>query len=149
MEQGWGRPVPITWLGTSLVAFGLGIGDGTPHPYVYTHPCLMKPEDLKHLIEGKRRWTEPLAQEDEAKGFKGWYSSKYLPHFDSPGAQQYITYRLADSLPAERRSQWEAILAIEDNLEKQRILERYLDLGHGACPRGGDVPSPQLTLPQG
>jgi hypothetical protein len=70
----------------------------------------MKREDLKKLIEGKRRWTETHTLEDMAKGFKGWYSSKYLPHFDSPGAQQYITYRLADSLPVERKSEWAAIL---------------------------------------
>lgn len=93
----------------------------------------MKPEDLRDLIAGKRQWTEPLTPEEEAKGFKGWYSSKYLPHFDSPGAQQYLTYRLADSLPAERRGEWEAFMAIEDDLEKQRKLEQYLDLGHGAC----------------
>jgi hypothetical protein len=93
----------------------------------------MKPEDLKKLVYAKRRWSEPLTVEDRAKGFKGWYSSKYLPHFDSPGAQQYITYRLADSLPAERRGEWETILAKEDELEKQRKLEHYLDLGHGAC----------------
>jgi REP element-mobilizing transposase RayT len=93
----------------------------------------MKPDDLKKLVDGKRRWSEPLTGEDRARGFKGWYSSKYLPHFDSPGAQQYITYRLADSLPAERRGEWEAILAKEDELEKQRQLEHYLDLGHGAC----------------
>ncbi len=95
----------------------------------------MEPEDLRRLIEGKRRWTEPLTPEEKAKGFKGWYSSKHLPHFDSPGAQQYITYRLADSLPAERRGEWEGILAIEDDLEKQRRLEHYLDLGHGAYLR--------------
>lgn len=93
----------------------------------------MRPQDLKQLIETKRQWTEPLTPEEEAKGFKGWYSSKYLPHFDSPGAQQYITYRLADSLPAERRNEWEAFMTIEDDLEKQRRLEHYLDLGHGAC----------------
>ncbi len=93
----------------------------------------MKPEHLKQLIEDKRRWTEPLTPEEIGKGFKGWYSSKYLPHFDSPGVQQYVTYRLADSLPAERRGEWEAFLAIEDKLEKQRKLESYLDLGRGAC----------------
>jgi len=93
----------------------------------------MKPDELKHLIDGKRLWTEPLSDDDQAKGFKGWYSSRYLPHFDSPGAQQYITYRLADSLPAERRGEWEVFMAIEDSLEKQRKLEQYLDLGHGAC----------------
>jgi REP element-mobilizing transposase RayT len=103
----------------------------------------MKPEDLERLIAGKRRWTEPLTPEEEAKGFKGWYSSKYLPHFDSPGAQQYLTYRLADSMPAERRGEWEALLRIEDDLKRQRELERYLDLGHGACylrdPRIADL----------
>jgi REP element-mobilizing transposase RayT len=103
----------------------------------------MKPEDLERLTAGKRRWTEPLTPEEEAKGFKGWYSSKYLPHFDSPGAQQYLTYRLADSMPAERRGEWEALLRIEDDLKRQRELERYLDLGHGACylrdPRIADL----------
>ena len=52
----------------------------------------MKAENLKDLIEGKRQWTESLTAEEGAKGFKGWYSSKYLPHFDSPGVQQFITY---------------------------------------------------------
>ncbi len=107
------------------------MGTGRPHPC--RHSCAVKPEDLKRLIDGKRRWTEPLTPEDKAKGFKGWYSSHYLPHFDSPGAQQYVTYRLAGSLPAERRLEWEALLAIEDDLEKQRRLEQYLDRGHGAC----------------
>jgi putative DNA methylase len=103
----------------------------------------MKPEHLKQLINGKRRWTEPLTREEQARGFKGWYSSKYLPHFDSPGAQQYVTYRLAGSLPVERRGEWEAFMAIEDDLEKQRKLEAYLDLGHGVChlrdPRIADL----------
>jgi putative transposase len=93
----------------------------------------MRPEDLKRLIEAKRRWADPLTPVEGAWGFKGWYSSKYLPHFDSPGAQQYLTYRLADSLPTARRGEWEAILAIADDLQKQRRLEHYLDLGHGAC----------------
>jgi hypothetical protein len=93
----------------------------------------MKSNDLKSLIAAKRQWTEPLRPEEQDRGFKGWYASKHLPHFDSPGVQQYITYRLADSLPSERRREWEALMAIEDDLEKQRKLERYLDLGHGAC----------------
>jgi len=88
---------------------------------------------LKALIAAKRQWTEPLTTDEAARGFKGWYSSKYLPHFDSPGAQQYLTYRLADSLPADRHCEWEALLRVEDDLEKQRRLERYLDLGHGMC----------------
>jgi REP element-mobilizing transposase RayT len=93
----------------------------------------MKPDQLKQLIDGKTQWTAPLTSEEKSKGFKGWYSSKYLPHFDSPGAQQFITYRLADSLPSERQGEWRAFMATEDKLEKQRKLERYLDLGHGCC----------------
>src|SRR5437899_177874 len=92
----------------------------------------MKPE-LKKLIEGKRKWSEPLRSEEKEKGFKGWYASKNLPHFDSPGAQQFITYRLDDSMPVERRGEWEALLKIEDSLEKRKKIEAYLDRGLGAC----------------
>lgn len=92
----------------------------------------MKPE-LKRLIEAKRAWSEPLRPEEKERGFKGWYASKNLPHFDSQGAQQFITYRLDDSLPAERRGEWEALLKIEDNVEKRKKLEAYLDRGLGAC----------------
>ncbi|HTV40521.1 MAG TPA: transposase [Candidatus Sulfotelmatobacter sp.] len=50
-----------------------------------------------------------------------------------PGTRQFITYRLADAMPAARRSEWEAFLALEDDLEKQRKIENYLDKGYGAC----------------
>lgn len=93
----------------------------------------MKPHELKRLIDGKRRWSDPIPSEDAAKGFKGWYSSKYLPHFDFPHKRQYLTYRLADSLPSSRRDEWQALMALDDDLERQREIERHLDLGHGAC----------------
>jgi REP element-mobilizing transposase RayT len=103
----------------------------------------MKPEHLKKLVDGKRAWTEPLAPEESALGFKGWYASKQLPHFDSPGTRQFITYRLADALPATRRREWEAFLALEDDQEKQRKIEAYLDKGYGDChlrdPRIADL----------
>jgi putative transposase len=92
----------------------------------------MKPK-LKQLIAGKRAWTEPLSPEDQANGFKGWYASKNLPHCDAPGRTQYISYRLADSMPASRRSEWEAFLELEDESEKLRKIEAYLDRGYGAC----------------
>lgn len=92
----------------------------------------MHPE-LRRLIEGKREWSEPLSPEDRARGFKGWYASKNLPHFDAPGTQQFITYRLADSMPASRRSEWAAYLDLEDEREKQRRIEAYLDRGLGEC----------------
>lgn len=93
----------------------------------------MKREYVKQLIAGKRDWAEPLAAETTAQGFKGWYASKGLPHFDSPGTRQFITYRLADAMPAARRSEWASLLALENDLDKQRRIEAYLDRGYGEC----------------
>jgi len=88
---------------------------------------------LRQLIAGKRE-GEPLSPVDQERGFKGWYASKNLPHCDTPGTQQYVSYRLADSMPVERHSEWEAFLELEDEQEKLRRMETYLDRGHGACP---------------
>ncbi len=88
---------------------------------------------LKRFIRQKRQWTEPLDPEDIQKGFRGWHGSKYLPHFDAPGVEQFITYRLGDSLPRECRGEWEAFLHLEDDLERQRKIQMYLDRGRGAC----------------
>ena len=30
---------------------------------------------------------------------RGWYYRGYLPHFDEPDRIQFITYRMADSMP--------------------------------------------------
>ena len=103
----------------------------------------MKPDQLKQLIAGKQEWTEPLAPGEIEQGFKGWYASKQLPHFDAPGRRQFITYRLSDAMPAARRREWEAFLALEDDEEKQRKVEAYLDKGYGEChlrdPRIADL----------
>jgi REP element-mobilizing transposase RayT len=103
----------------------------------------VKPDHLKQLIAGKREWMEPLSAQETEQGFKGWYASKHLPHFDLPGARQFITYRLADAMPVARRSEWEAFLALEEDREKQRKIEAYLDRGYGEChlrdPRIADL----------
>ena len=36
-------------------------------------------------------------------------------------------------MPAERRHEWEALLAIENERERRTKLEAYLDRGYGAC----------------
>jgi REP element-mobilizing transposase RayT len=60
-----------------------------------------------------------------------WHSRGYLPHFDNGSAIQFITYRLADSLPhdvAERLS--------TDRIEKASpfaAAEEHLDRGYGSC----------------
>ncbi|MGH8274671.1 MAG: REP-associated tyrosine transposase [Gammaproteobacteria bacterium] len=62
---------------------------------------------------------------------KGWYSRNYLPHCDTPGLIQAITFRLADALPKAvmERLEQEA----ENDEDKRRRIEAYLDTGHGCC----------------
>ncbi len=42
----------------------------------------------------------------EASAHKEWYSRGYLPHRDEAHLIQSITFRLADSFPAEMLDQW-------------------------------------------
>lgn len=60
---------------------------------------------------------------------KGWHSRGYLPHFDSPETLQFVTFRLADSLPVE------AIEELRTGSGSLTAAERdgFLDAGHGAC----------------
>jgi len=60
---------------------------------------------------------------------RGWHSRGYLPHFDQPGLIQSITIRLADSLPANLREQWESE---SDEKQRSRRIEQLLDRGYGA-----------------
>jgi putative DNA methylase len=89
--------------------------------------------NIRQLISDKREWTESLSASDQERGFRGWCSRGYLPHFDAPGVRQMITYRLADAMPAERRHEWAAILELEDERERRIKLEAYLDAGRGEC----------------
>jgi REP element-mobilizing transposase RayT len=63
---------------------------------------------------------------------KGWYSRGYLPHLDTPGLVQSITFRLVDSLPNHVIKR---ILAttMNDDLQRRRRIEEYLDSGRGEC----------------
>ncbi len=66
--------------------------------------------------------------------FKGWHSRGYLPHFDSPETIQFVTFRLADSLP---RAVVEALGHREDEIHR---IERELDDCLGACwPRQPEI----------
>jgi type I restriction enzyme R subunit/putative DNA methylase len=74
-----------------------------------------------------------LTDPGRALGFLGWHERGYLPHCDFPDLVQFVTFRLADSMPASRRGEWEHLLAIEDLREKRTKLEEYLDRGIGEC----------------
>lgn len=88
---------------------------------------------LQELVEGKQAWTEPLDEAAKKAGFHGWHQRGYLPHYDAPGITQFVTFRLADAMPASRRSEWEALLIIESERRRRIELEAYLDRGVGEC----------------
>jgi putative DNA methylase len=89
--------------------------------------------DLRQFIHEKRVRSERLSTDEEELGFRGWRSRGYLPHFDAPGVRQMITYRLADAMPASRRHEWGALLALKDERTRRIKVETYLDAGHGEC----------------
>ena len=68
---------------------------------------------------------------------------RLLPHWRQPGATYFITFRLGDSLPAARLRELDDVRrrmknrpADERQREVVRRIERWLDLGSGACPLG-------------
>jgi REP element-mobilizing transposase RayT len=91
------------------------------------------------------------AQSDPLRG--GVHSRGYLPHVKKEGADYFVTFRLADSLPrevllryeAERAARMRAVLEAQRsgtaqrdsqetiNRDFRRQVERYLDRGAGAC----------------
>ena len=83
----------------------------------------------------------------------GVHSRGYLPHVKREGAEYFVTFRLADSLPretllryeGERAGRWQALLEARRlnrttadteeiiNRDFRRKVERCLDQGAGAC----------------
>ncbi|WP_006788062.1 REP-associated tyrosine transposase [Thiorhodospira sibirica] len=67
----------------------------------------------------------------------GWHNRGYLPHYDAHKKFQFITFRLADSLPQE------IFKRIDDEVKKSppslqkinksKAIERYIDRGYGCC----------------
>ena len=58
---------------------------------------------------------------------KGWHSRHYLLHFDSQDTIQFVTFRLADSLPVE------AIQRLKPSDRRETMRHDMLDRGWGAC----------------
>ena len=60
-----------------------------------------------------------------------WHSRGYLPHFDGGGLTQFLTFRLAGSLPAAKLAQWEEELKhLPENgrdVERRKRIEAWLD----------------------
>lgn len=70
----------------------------------------------------------------------GWHSRGYLPHFDAGEIPQFITFRLADSMPQELLDRWREELGKEQNIDidtaLRKRIEMYLDQGYGECLLG-------------
>ena len=78
-----------------------------------------------------------LGAPTQAGAPKGWYSRGYLPHLDVPGILQFITFRLADSLPQSVLKQLEQELeqlpiSMRER-ERRKKIEQWLDAGLGCC----------------
>lgn len=68
-----------------------------------------------------------------SKPHKGWYSRGYIPHFDHPDLIQFITFRLADSLPSHVVASLAEDLGEETSAAKRARVEEYLNSGYGVC----------------
>lgn len=66
---------------------------------------------------------------------KRWYSRGYLPHFDGGQIVQFLTYRLADSMPEKVLEAWRGELEKNEisDADFRRRIETYLDQGYGNC----------------
>jgi putative DNA methylase len=71
---------------------------------------------------------------------RGWHSRGYLPHFDGGEIPQFITLRLADSMPQEFLDRWREELSREQNVNidaaLRKRIEFFLDQGYGECYLG-------------
>jgi len=84
---------------------------------------------------------EERAGRQRSREHKFWHSRGYLPHLDQPGLIQSITFRLADSVPAEVIDNWRLELHLSGGepasdprcAELSKRIERYADQGKGAC----------------
>mgnify|MGYP001810416070 CR=1 FL=1 len=88
---------------------------------------------MREVVRRQREVSRIPTPEEQMAGFRGWNERGYLPHRDEPGLTQFVTFRLADSFPAELRDEWEKLLRIEDERERRTQVEAWLDLGHGLC----------------
>lgn len=64
-----------------------------------------------------------------------WHSRGYLLHFDSQGFTQFVTFRLADSVPQTVLEKWRKELTQNEiaNADLRRRIEYYLDQNYGAA----------------
>jgi REP element-mobilizing transposase RayT len=63
------------------------------------------------------------------------HSRGYLPHFDVYETTQFVTFRLADSMPQDVLKTWKRELERGEitDVDFRKRIEHYLDSGYGSC----------------
>ncbi len=66
---------------------------------------------------------------------RAWHSRGYIPHFDPGEIAQFITFRLADSMPQNFLKRWAKELdnGLISNSHFRRRVEIYLDQNYGSA----------------
>jgi REP element-mobilizing transposase RayT len=76
-------------------------------------------------------------QQSPPEKHKGWYRPNRIPHFDTAGIHQLITYRQTDSLPASKRTlldqELKCVNPAKHDIERRKKIENWLDAGYGSC----------------
>lgn len=88
---------------------------------------------VRETVRNQKIISKSPSPNAQIAGFRGWRERGYVPHRDEPGLTPFITFRLADSFPAQLSGQWERLFQIENERERRAQLEAWLDVGHGAC----------------
>ena len=69
--------------------------------------------------------------------YRGWYSSHKLPHFDASYAIQFVSFRLADSIPMDvlraYKREVDALPEEERTSALRMRMESFMDRGYGCC----------------
>jgi len=91
------------------------------------------PGDLPEKVKRAKLAEAQIGDRRSLARSQGWRSRGYLPHVDRPDLVQTVTFRLWDSMPASKRSEWDQFFNIEDDAVRRQKIEDYLDAGHGSC----------------
>ena len=98
---------------------------------------IKKPSGHAEAQLGKEYTWNAVAKYSVDWASSSWKSRGYLPHYDSLGMLQSITFRLADSLPENTllklQAKLDALPANKQEIQKRIQIENLLDSGYGSC----------------
>ena len=100
-------------------------------------PDKQRPSLTPSFALSSKETSRVMTNVESPEPHRGWYSRRYLPHWDHPGMIQSLNFRLGDSLPAAVLAKWKNELALQPehdrDVQLRRRIEEYLAAGHGEC----------------